>query len=120
MRVRLFGELEAEHAGVPVPIRGVKQRALLTLLALHRGQPVSADRLIEVLWGDGQAAHPAAYASSYRQAPLWLSPGELAELARKCSGPAGPRRQQARTWPSVYLLSPILFPTTQPLQPETT
>jgi hypothetical protein len=60
MQVRLFGELEAEHAGVPVPIRGVKQRALLALLAFHRGQPVSADRLIEVPWGDGQAAHPAA------------------------------------------------------------
>ncbi len=117
MQVRLFGEFEAEHAGVPVPIRGVKQRALL---ALHRGQPVSADRLIEVLWGDGQAAHPAAYASSYRQAPLWLSPGELAELARKCSGPAGPRRQQARPGRASYLLSPILFPTAQPLQPEST
>jgi predicted ATPase/DNA-binding SARP family transcriptional activator len=59
MQVRLFGELDAEHAGVPVPVRGIKQRALLALLALHRGQPVSADRLIEVLWGDGQAAHPA-------------------------------------------------------------
>ncbi len=59
MQVRLFGELDAEHAGVPVPVRGIKQRALLALLALHRGQPVSADRLIEVLWGDGVAAHPA-------------------------------------------------------------
>jgi LuxR family maltose regulon positive regulatory protein len=59
MRVRLFGELEAEHAGVPVPVRGAKQRALLALLALRPGQPVSADRLIDVLWGDGQAAHPA-------------------------------------------------------------
>ena len=59
MRVRLFGELEAEQAGVPVPVRGAKQRALLALLALRPGQPVSADRLIDVLWGDGQAAHPA-------------------------------------------------------------
>jgi LuxR family maltose regulon positive regulatory protein len=59
MQVRLFGELEAEHAGVPVPVRGAKQRALLALLALRPGQPVSADRLIDVLWGDGQAAHPA-------------------------------------------------------------
>jgi hypothetical protein len=50
---------------------------------------------------DQAAGEGAAYASSYRQAPLWLSPGELAELARKGSGPAGPRRQQARTWPSV-------------------
>src|ERR1017187_1362361 len=59
MQVRLFGELEAEHAGEPVPVRGAKQRALLALLALRPGQPVSADRLIDVLWGDGQAANPA-------------------------------------------------------------
>jgi LuxR family transcriptional regulator, maltose regulon positive regulatory protein len=59
MEVRLFGELEAVAAGVPVPVRGAKQRALLALLALQRGQPVSADRLIDVLWGDRQAANPA-------------------------------------------------------------
>ncbi len=59
MEVRLFGELEAVAAGVPVPIRGAKQRALLALLALQRGQPVSADRLIDVLWEEGQAANPA-------------------------------------------------------------
>src|SRR6202041_3405634 len=59
MRIRLFGELEAEQAGVPGPVRGAKQRALLALLTLPGGQPVSADRLIDVLWGDGQAANPA-------------------------------------------------------------
>jgi LuxR family transcriptional regulator, maltose regulon positive regulatory protein len=59
MEVRLFGELEALDRGVPVPVRGAKQRALLALLALQRGQPASADRLIDVLWGDGQAANPA-------------------------------------------------------------
>jgi predicted ATPase/DNA-binding SARP family transcriptional activator len=59
MQVRLFGELEALADGVPVPVRGAKQRALLALLALQRGRPVSADRLIDVLWGDGQAANPA-------------------------------------------------------------
>jgi len=59
MEVRLFGELEALDGGVPVPVRGAKQRALLALLALQRGQPVSADRLIDALWGDGQAANPA-------------------------------------------------------------
>jgi len=59
MQVRLFGELEAEQAGVPVPVHGTKQRALLALLALRPGQPVSADQLIDALWGDGQAAHPA-------------------------------------------------------------
>jgi len=59
MQVQLFGELEALAGGVPVPVRGAKQRALLALLALQRGQPVSADRLIDALWGDGQAANPA-------------------------------------------------------------
>ena len=34
MEVRLFGELEALAGGVPVPVRGAKQRALLALLAL--------------------------------------------------------------------------------------
>ena len=57
--MRLFGELEAVAEGVPVPVRGAKQRALLALLALQRGRPVSADRLIDVLWGDGQASNPA-------------------------------------------------------------
>jgi DNA-binding SARP family transcriptional activator len=56
VEVRLFGELEAVQDGIAVPVRGTKQRALL---ALHRGEPVSADRLIDVLWGDGQAANPA-------------------------------------------------------------
>jgi LuxR family maltose regulon positive regulatory protein len=59
MEVRLFGELTALDGGVPVPVRGAKQRALLALLALQRGQPVSADRLIDLLWGDRQAANPA-------------------------------------------------------------
>src|ERR1700723_3214736 len=59
MEVRLFGELEALADGVPVPVRGAKQRALLALLALQRGQPVSADRLIDLLWGDGTVANPA-------------------------------------------------------------
>ena len=59
VEVRLFGELEAVQGDVAVPVRGAKQRALLALLALHRGEPVSADRLIDVVWGDGQAANPA-------------------------------------------------------------
>ena len=43
---------------MPAPVRGAKQRTVLALLALHRGKPVSADRLIDALWGDGQVANP--------------------------------------------------------------
>ena len=57
--MRLFGQLEVADGGVALAVRGAKQRALLALLALHRGEPVSADRLIDVLWGDGLAAKPA-------------------------------------------------------------
>jgi predicted ATPase/DNA-binding SARP family transcriptional activator len=58
MEVRLFGQLEAADGGVAFAVRGAKQRALLALLALYRGEPVSADRLIDALWGDGRAANP--------------------------------------------------------------
>ena len=56
--MKLFGEFEVVSGGVAIPVRGAKQRALLALLALNRGNPVSADRLIDQLWGDGQTAKP--------------------------------------------------------------
>ena len=59
MRVRLFGELEVVEAGATLSVRGAKQRALLALLALSRGRPVSSDQLIDQLWGDGLTAKPA-------------------------------------------------------------
>ena len=59
VEVKLFGEFEVARTGVPIPVRGGKQRALLALLALNRGAPVSADQLIDQLWDDGQAAKPA-------------------------------------------------------------
>ncbi len=57
--MNLFGELEVVRGGVATPVHGAKQRALLALLALSRGNPVSADRLIDQLWGDGRTAKPA-------------------------------------------------------------
>ncbi|MCE7002522.1 winged helix-turn-helix domain-containing protein [Kibdelosporangium philippinense] len=38
--------------GTPVTIPGAKVRALLAVLLVHRGEPVTADRLIDDLWGD--------------------------------------------------------------------
>jgi predicted ATPase/DNA-binding SARP family transcriptional activator len=59
VEVRFFGEFEVVENGEVVPVRGAKQRALLALLALHRGQPIGAERLIDALWEDGQSANPA-------------------------------------------------------------
>ena len=39
------------HEGRPLHIGGAKERALLVLLLLHAGEPVSVDRLIDELWG---------------------------------------------------------------------
>jgi predicted ATPase/DNA-binding SARP family transcriptional activator len=58
MEVRLFGDLEAIEEGVPRSVRGRKQRALLALLALQQGEPVSGDRLIDALWGDDTPGNP--------------------------------------------------------------
>jgi DNA-binding SARP family transcriptional activator/streptogramin lyase len=56
---RILGALEASERGREVPLRGPKQRALLVLLLLHRGDVVSRDRLIDELWGE----HPPATAA---------------------------------------------------------
>jgi LuxR family transcriptional regulator, maltose regulon positive regulatory protein len=91
MEVRLFGELEAVASGVPVPVRGAKQRALLALLALQRGQPVSADRLIDALWGDGQAANPAnALQAQIGQLRRTLGPASILTTEAGYALTAGP------------------------------
>lgn len=48
----VLGPLEVWRHGAPVTIPGAKPRAILTLLGLHEGSVVSADTLIELLWGD--------------------------------------------------------------------
>ncbi|MGH3916779.1 MAG: BTAD domain-containing putative transcriptional regulator [Pseudonocardiaceae bacterium] len=45
--------------GAPVPIPGTKVRALLAVLLIHVGEPVSADRLIDQLWGAPLPTNPA-------------------------------------------------------------
>jgi DNA-binding SARP family transcriptional activator len=53
---RILGPLEVWHEGRPVRIGGAKERALLVLLLLHAGEPVSVDRLIDELWGESPPA----------------------------------------------------------------
>ncbi|MGQ0774857.1 MAG: BTAD domain-containing putative transcriptional regulator [Pseudonocardiales bacterium] len=45
--------------GAPVSIPGTKVRALLAVLLIHAGEPVSADRLIDQLWGQSLPSNPA-------------------------------------------------------------
>src|SRR5690349_23435767 len=52
MEIRLLGLVEATLDDRPIALGGAKQRALLAVLALHAGEPVTVDRLIEALWGE--------------------------------------------------------------------
>src|SRR6201995_5390935 len=47
-----LGPLQVRRDGAPVIIPGAKPRAILTMLGLHGGSVVSAETLIELLWGD--------------------------------------------------------------------
>jgi DNA-binding SARP family transcriptional activator len=49
---RVLGPLEVATNGTRLPLGGAKQRAVLALLVLHANEVVSADRLIDDLWGE--------------------------------------------------------------------
>lgn len=51
MRIALLGPLSIVDGGIDRLPRRPKQRALLAVLALHANEPVSAEDLVEALWG---------------------------------------------------------------------
>lgn len=57
--------------GEPVPVPGVKVRALLAVLLVEEGRPVPAARLIDALWGEQLPGDPAGTLS-----------GKITELRR--------------------------------------
>ena len=48
----ILGPLAVYDHGSEVPINGHKERSLLAMLLLEDGRLVSADRLVDELWGD--------------------------------------------------------------------
>src|SRR5712691_739041 len=52
VEVLLLGPLEARRDGEPLRLGGLKPRMLLADLALHAGEVISVDRLIDDLWGE--------------------------------------------------------------------
>ncbi len=52
IRVRMLGTLRVAVDGRPVDLGSPKQRCLLAILLLHRGDVVSTDRIIDMLWGE--------------------------------------------------------------------
>jgi DNA-binding SARP family transcriptional activator len=52
MEFGILGPLEVRDGGDLVPLRGARQRALLTILVLHANEVVASSRLVDLLWGD--------------------------------------------------------------------
>ena len=52
LEFRILGPLEVFDDGAPVPLGGRNQRAVLTLLLLRANEAVSAERLVDQLWGE--------------------------------------------------------------------
>ena len=57
--IRILGPIEARVDGEVLPLGGLRERALLALLALSPGQTISTDRLIDELWGEDLPANPS-------------------------------------------------------------
>ncbi|HEY8558668.1 MAG TPA: winged helix-turn-helix domain-containing protein, partial [Actinomycetes bacterium] len=59
MEFGILGPLEVRDGPGLVRVPGAKERALLADLLVHARRVVSADRLVEDLWGERPPANPA-------------------------------------------------------------
>ncbi|MGZ4610705.1 MAG: BTAD domain-containing putative transcriptional regulator [Actinomycetes bacterium] len=65
LAISVLGEVSASRDGAPVDLGGLKQRAVLALLVLARGDVVPADRLVDSLWGAAQPRNGTGALHSY-------------------------------------------------------
>ena len=88
MDFRILGPLEVHRRGRPVALGGPKQRALLALLVLHAGETVSADRLIDELWGErpSPSARNSLQALVSRLRRVLDDPDEAPRIATRPAG----------------------------------
>jgi DNA-binding SARP family transcriptional activator len=92
LEIGLLGEFAASNNGAPLDLGGPRQRAVLAMLVLHRGQIVSADQIIECLWEDERPANAFASLQSYvshlrrRLEPEVAARSRSAVIARRARG----------------------------------
>lgn len=65
MLINILGDLTANRDDRPLDLGGRRQRAVLAALVLARGETVSADRLVEAVWGDQPPPAAVAALQSY-------------------------------------------------------
>ncbi len=49
---RVLGPLDIDREGSPLPLGGPRLRGVIALLLLHEGEVVSADALVDAIWGE--------------------------------------------------------------------
>src|SRR3954471_3821922 len=52
LEFRILGPLEAIDDDRRIELGGARQRAVLAILLLHRGETVSVDRIVDLMWGE--------------------------------------------------------------------
>jgi DNA-binding SARP family transcriptional activator len=85
MEFRLLGTLEAVDGGRRAEIGGQKPRQLLALLLVNANQVVSADRLIDAIWG-AQPPRAAENALQYHVSQLRKSLGQTETVVTQLPG----------------------------------
>src|SRR4051794_26500328 len=65
LELRVLGHIEASSASGTLDLGGPRQRAVLARLALARGSLVSAEQLVEALWGEAVPASATASLQTY-------------------------------------------------------
>ncbi|MGM1059431.1 AfsR/SARP family transcriptional regulator [Saccharothrix sp. Mg75] len=93
MEFRVLGPLEVVHDHLPVPVNGVRQRAILAFLVLHSGTYLTVGRLARALWEDEEPA----------TARKVLQNG-ISRLRKALFRPAAALPLELRTGPQGYML----------------
>jgi DNA-binding SARP family transcriptional activator len=65
LRINLLGELTASYDGRPLDLGGRRQRAVLALLLLSRGEVVPAEKLADAVWGPHPSGNAPGALQSY-------------------------------------------------------
>jgi predicted ATPase/DNA-binding SARP family transcriptional activator len=86
MEFRILGSFEVIGTAGVLDLRGAKRRGLLACLVVHTGQPMSTDRLVEELWGDGGSDGAARTVQTYVSQLRKLLEGEAASLKTRPAG----------------------------------
>jgi DNA-binding SARP family transcriptional activator len=84
LRIGVLGEMTAARDGESVDLGGPRQRAVLALLVLARGDVVPADRLADALWGEEIPPSATSALQAY-----------VSHLRRRLEPDRGPRDRQS-------------------------